>query len=562
MSRERLWNLSPPPPPEYLKAFRGVPPAATQIAYNRGIANPSELRTFLTPDKRLLPDPLLLPDMDRALERLEEAFRQEELIAIYGDFDADGVTATALLHEGLSKLGGRTTPYIPHRTEEGHGLSPQGVAAVRDLGASLILTADCGVSSFDEVEAASDMGIDVLITDHHSPPPDLPHALAVIDPKLKGSQYPSQNLAAVGVVYRLVQALSGRVGEPEDESLLDLVALGTVADLAPLRDENRYLVKRGIEVLNATTRPGIREMFVLAGLSLGEIGTEAISFALGPRINAAGRVDHAMTSYRLLTATSAAEARPLAEELELRNRERQRQSAEVLERAIEQVEAVGVEQLLIMVGAEEYSPGVIGLAAGKLVEQFYRPAIVMTLGKEIVRASARSIPEFNIIDALRQCRDLFLRFGGHSQAAGFIIAKENLEILKSRLLSIAEEKLSGLQLQPSIQIDVQIPLRDLEGRLIKFVGLLEPCGNGNPHPTFLSKGTRVVEVRQLGEEGRHLKLKLRDGSAVWDAIGFGLGSRAEGLASRLDIVYQLKADRRGGHEALQLEILDLAPSRD
>ncbi|MFQ5875474.1 MAG: single-stranded-DNA-specific exonuclease RecJ, partial [Dehalococcoidia bacterium] len=561
MNQERRWVLCPSPPPAYLQTFRGVPRVAAYLAYNRGIATPAQLRSFLTPDSSLLSDPLCLPDMDSALERLERAIRKGELIAIYGDFDADGVTATALLHEGFTKLGGRTTPYIPHRTEEGHGLSLQGLASLRDLGAGLIVTADCGISSFDEVEAAREMGIDVVITDHHSPPPKIPRALAVVNPKREGSEYSFQHLAAVGVAYKLVQALRGAMEKPEDESPLDLVALGTVADIAPLDGENRYLVKRGIEVLNDTARPGIREMVSVAGLALGELDTESISYALGPRINAAGRVDHAMTSYRLLTATSTAEARPLAEELDLRNRERQRQSADVLERATQQVIKGQRDQPLIMVGAEDYPPGVVGPAAGKLVEEFYRPAIVVSLGKEVSRASARSIPEFDIIGALRRCQDLFLRFGGHSQAAGFVIASENLEPLRKRLLSIAEEKLAGLELAPSIRIDAELSLRDLKGRLIKLIGLLAPFGYGNPHPIFLSRGVRVVDVRLLGEEGQHLKLKVRDDPAVWDTIGFGLGSRANDLPPSLDIVYRLKTDRWMGHGALQLEILDTAPSR-
>jgi single-stranded-DNA-specific exonuclease len=338
------------------------------------------------------------------------------------------------------------------------------------------------------------------------------------------------------------------------------VALGTVADLAPLSGENRYLVKRGIEVLNSTTNPGIREMASMAGLSMGRLDTESISYALAPRINAAGRVDHAIISYRLLTATSPTEARPLAEELELRNRERQKQTADILEKASKQVVAALEEDPLLMVGSEDYPAGVVGLAASKLVEEHHRPAIVLALGKEISRASARSIPEFDMIAALRRCQDLFLRYGGHSQAAGFVILNKNLEPLRHRLMSIAEEQLAGVELQPSIQIDLELSLREVKGRLIKLIGLMAPFGYGNPPPTFLSRGIRVVDARVLGDEGKHLRLKLRDGPVVWDAIGFDLGSQADHLAPALDIVYRIKVDHWGGRNALQLELLDLAPS--
>ncbi len=560
MSKKRSWIVSPTPSEERFKAFPGIPRATAHIAYNRGIANLAHLRSFLTPDRGTLHHASLLPDIDIAIERIGRALHRDELIAIYGDFDADGVTSTALLHEGLSALGGRTIPYIPHRTEEGHGLSMGGLAAIRSLGASLILTADCGVSSFAEVEAAQNTGIDVVITDHHSVPLQLPPAIATIDPKRDDSQYPFPQLAAVGVAYKLIQALRESLGQPEDESLLDLVALGTVADVAPLTNENRYLVKRGIEVLNNTPRTGIKELVSAAGLSSEKLDAESISFGLGPRLNAAGRVDHAITSYRLLTATSSTEAQPLAQELNLRNQERQNQTREVLEKAREKVEKTQLDQPLIIVGGEDYPAGVAGLVAAKLVEEYYRPAIVMSLGVEASRASARSIPEFDIAAALRSCDELFLRYGGHRQAAGFVILNDNLEPLQRRLLSAAEEQLSNATLEPSVQIDLELPLRQISGRLIKFTGLLPPFGYGNPPPTFLSKNVRVVGVRTLGDEAQHLRMKLRDGPAVWDAIGFNMGHHAGRPGRHLDIVHRLKMDRWGKRDSLQLELIDMAPA--
>ena len=469
MNSDRRWIMSPPPPEAYLHDLWGVPAPIAHVAYNRGIADRSDLIAFLSPEKTAQYDPLRFSSMEDAVGRIKVAIENDETIGIHGDFDADGVTSSALLHHGLDKLGARTTTYIPHRTNEGHGISARGLTFLNKQGASLIITADCGVSSYAEVVMAQDMGMDIVITDHHSPPSVLPPALAIVDPKLNDSLYPFQHLAAVGVAYKLVQALREALDKEEDDSLLDLVAIGTVADVAPLIGENRTLVKRGLEVLNSTDKAGIRELVSMARLSLGSLDTESIYYGLGPRINAAGRVDHAMTSYRLLCAASAEEARPLAQELELKNRERRKLSKEVTERAVEEVVAKQSDQPILMVGAMDFLPGVVGLAAGKLVERFYRPAIVMSSGRETTRASARSIPDFDIIAAFRKCDDLFIRYGGHAQAAGFIIANENLEPLQRKLVEIASRGLDGVDLRPSSKIDTPLPIKEIDKRLIKFL---------------------------------------------------------------------------------------------
>ena len=559
MNLERRWIMSPPPPESYLRALPDVPFPIAHLAYNRGIADRPELISFLSPEKTETYDPLQFSSMEEAVGRIKAAIETGETIGIHGDFDADGVTSSALLHHGLGKLGAKTTTYIPHRTDEGHGISSLGLTFLCKQGASLIITADCGVSSYSEVVMAQDMGMDVVITDHHTPPSTLPPALAIVDPKLNGSRYPFLHLSAVGVAYKLVQALREAWGKEDDDSLLDLVAIGTVADVAPLIGENRTLVKRGLEVLNSTDKAGIKELVSVAGLSPGSLDAESISYGLGPRINAAGRVDHAMISYRLLCAASAEEARPLAQDLEIKNRERRMLSSEVTERAIEEVVARQSDQPILMVGAKDFLPGVVGLAAGKLVEQFYRPAIVMSIDGDTARASARSIPDFDIIAAFRKCDDLFIRYGGHAQAAGFVIANENLGLLQQRLVELASQELDGVDLRPSQTIDTQLPIKGIDKRLIKFLGLLEPCGFQNPAPVFLAKDARVIDVRLLGDEGQHLRLKLRDGPAVWDAIGFGIGDRAPTVGSDVELVYRLSRDNRSSAGALQLEILDLDP---
>ena len=554
------WTIAPPVPRDNMARYRGIPPSTAQISYNRGLHDLSQIKAFLSIEERPLPDPLLLPDIGPAIERIARAIRDRELIAVYGDFDADGVTATALLNNGLTGLGARTTPYIPHRTEEGHGLSVQGLEQFRALGVDLIVTADCGVSSLEEVKLANEMGIDVIVTDHHTPPPNLPPALAVIDAKRGDSQYPFRELAAVGLAYRTIQALRRHLGHDEDESLLDLVALGSVADMAPLVEDNRNLVKRGLEVLNRAERPGLRELMARAGVSPGALDAESISFSLAPRINAAGRVDHAITSYRLLTATSAAEAQPLAEELNNRNRQRRTHTEEALARVQTKLGDSVIDDPIIITGGPGFEPGVVGLVAGKLAEEHYKPAIVFSMGPEVCRASCRSIPEFDITAALQQCADLFVRHGGHSQAAGFVIANENLDALRARLTEVAAEKLAGLELQPSIKIDVAMPLSQIEARLVKFLQLLEPVGQGNPRPVFLSKRLTPFGARTMGADDSHLRLSLRDGGAIWNAVAFRMGHRIGELRGAIDAVYHIKTDYWQGRERQELELIDFAPA--
>ena len=554
------WVISPPVPRDALARLRAIPISTAQISYNRGLTDLSLIKKFLSIEHRPLPDPNLLPDIAPAIERIAAAIQKRELIAVYGDFDADGVTATALLNNGLTGLGARTTPYIPHRTEEGHGLSVQGLEKFGGLGVGLIITADCGVSSLNEINLANEMGIDVVVTDHHTPPPDLPPALAVIDAKRQDSEYPFRELAAVGLAYRIIQTLRAHLGHDEDESLLDLVALGSVADMAPLVDDNRNLVKRGLEVLNRAERPGLRELMSRAGVDPGNLDAESISFTLAPRINAAGRVDHAITSYRLLTATSSAEAQPLAEELNTRNRQRRSHTEDAFAKAQAQVGDSPVSSPIIIAGGPGFEPGVVGLVAGKLSEEHYKPAVVLSTGPEISRASCRSIPEFDITAALQQCADLFIRHGGHSQAAGFVIANENIEELKGRLAEIAAERLGSLDLQPSIKIDVVMPLTQIEARLLKFIQLLEPVGQGNPRPMFLSKRLTPLGIRTMGADGSHLRMSLQDGASVWNAVAFKMGHRIGELTGPIDAVYHIKTNRWKGRERLELEMVDFAPA--
>ena len=530
-----------------------------QLLHNRGIENPADFEPFLTIDERLAHDPLLLPDIDRAVTRILRALLGDEIIAIYGDFDADGVTGTVLLMEGISLLGGRVLPYIPHRIDEGHGLNCSALNTLKEQGVSLVVTVDCGINGALEVEHGRKLGLDIIITDHHEPSAISPHALAAIDPKLSGSAYPFRELAGVGVAYKLLQALfaaTGRTGQCDD--FLDLVVLGTITDMVSLTGENRYLAKRGLEVLNRSQRVGIQELARCAGLEMGKLNEESISYMLGPRLNASGRMDHALLSYELLIASSREQASELAARLEVDNCQRQKLTAEFVAKSKEKLLLEGIDQPLLMVGGSDYPSGVAGVVAGKLTDEFYRPAIVLRLDEETAKGSARSIPEFDIVAALTKCQDLLIRFGGHQRAAGFVVSRDNIDQLRQCLLEIAGQELAGVDLRPAITVDAEIPLSSLTGETYKAVNKFAPFGQGNPAPALLSRKVQLLDSRKIGNNGGHLKLKLRNGKVVWDAIAFDLGDRE--LASHLDIVYNLQAESWNGRETLRLNIIDFLPS--
>ena len=553
------WNLLPTVPDKYLaKAFR-LPPLVVQLLYNRGITEPSQLESFLTIDKRLSADPFLLPDMERAVARIYQALFSGENTAVYGDFDADGITATALLVQGLTSLGGKAIPYIPHRLTEGYGLKAAALENLARQGISLVITVDCGVTALPEIKKAKKLGLDIIVTDHHTPLPEIPPATAVVNPKLPGSNYPFYELTGAGVAFKLVQALFQGMGkEAQLDELIDLAAVGTIADIAPLVGENRYLVKQGLKLINENPRLGIREMITQAELKAGSIDAEIISWILAPRLNAAGRLEHAIASYRLLTTDSPQEAQRLAAWLEQKNTERQSLTTKTLAQAREQILAQGISPLLIAMD-RDYPIGIAGLVAGRIAEEFYRPTIVIRTGEQLSSGSCRSIPEFNIILALNQCSDLFTHFGGHSQAAGFTLPTSNLPRLRGQLLEIATAQLAGLDLRPRLDIDAEVKLPELGGNTFQLIQRLAPFGRGNPLPAFLSRKVEVVECRTMGSNREHLKLKLKQNSTVWDAVGFRLGNNLTEVTSYLDIVYNLEIDQWRGEERLRLNILDFAP---
>ena len=496
--------------------------------------------------------------MHQAVTRIYQALLSGENIAIYGDYDVDGITATALLVQGLSILGSKAIPYIPHRLTEGYGLTTTALENLQQQGISLVITVDCGITSIAEVKRARRKGLDLVITDHHTPLPEIPPAVAIVNPRLPDSTYPSPELSGVGVAFKLLQALFGSLGKDDQaDKLLDLVALGTIADMSPLVGENRYLVREGLKLINTTPRPGIKEMITRAGINLGNIDTEKVSWVIAPCLNSAGRLAHALTSYNLLMTDSPQEAGELAAWLEEKNAERQRLTTTSMTKAREHILAKGISPLLLT-DDNDYHIGIAGLVANRLSEEFYRPAIVVKTGEIFSSGSCRSIPEFNIIAALTQYSHLLTRFGGHSQAAGFTLPTRNLAQLEQHLSRLAATQLDGVDLRPHLDIDTLVTLPELGGDTFQVTRLLAPFGRGNPVPAFLSRCVEVVDCCTIGNGKEHLRLKLKQDGTAWDGVAFRLGNHLAEVTSRLDIVYNLEVDRWGGNERLRLNILDFA----
>ncbi len=535
------------------------PPLIRHLLWHRGLRTLADAAAFVdgSPPES---DPLLLPDAEAALRRLRQAIDDGEKIAVYGDFDVDGVTASAILIDGLRALSGNVVSYLPDRFREGYGVNNGAIDSLHGQGASLIVTADCGTSNVAEVDHARGLGIDVVILDHHTIPPQLPAAVAIVNPKRKENRYPEPELASGGIAYKLMVALYGLMGRYFDaERYLDLVALSTVCDVAPLQNENRVLVKRGLRALSRTRRPGLRALLEASGCDPRYVDADTIGYVLGPRLNAAGRLAHARLALDLLLEDDADRAMPRALELTALNQQRQQATAAAMALAQELLAAEDPAAPLIFLGHAEIPSGIVGLVAGRLAEERYRPAVVYEMGEETSRASCRSIPEFDITAALRSCPELMLRFGGHRAAAGFTAENAKLPALKAALVRHASDALAGIDLTPGIDIDASIPLHRVTGHLIQALLRLAPFGAANPEPAFLSRDLEVTDVRVIGSDGGHLRLSLRDGRVTWPAIAFGFGEACVQIGQRLDVVYSFSADR-GTEGGLELRVKDMAPA--
>jgi single-stranded-DNA-specific exonuclease len=560
------WRIAPPAPSTFFAQTPAIPPLVAQILYNRGLAAADDIDAFLQGAFRA-DNPFIMKDIPVAVSLLRQAIARHDPIVIYGDYDVDGVTAAAILIQTLQALGAQVKGYIPNRLDEGYGLNIDAITELAQGGARVLITVDCGIRSLDEIATARRLGMTTIVTDHHHVGPALPRADAVINPRRADCTYPFKDLAGVGVAYKLAQALlraNKQVPLPatqfvlNETDLLDLVALGTIADMAPLLGENHMLVIKGLSALNEARRPGLSALLELSGIAPGTVTAKSIGFVLAPRLNAAGRISEAMTSLDLLLAVDMQAALPLAQELNSLNEERRSMTTEVQDRAREMVMARGEAPPLLFAASTDFPHGVVGLAASRLLDEFYRPAVVVSIEDEWSKGSARSIPEFHITEALDMMSDVLARYGGHSAAAGFTVPTDRLPEVEARLLAMAREQLAGLTLAPTLQVDAETPLEALSWDLYHAMERLEPFGYGNAVPLLVSRNARVVEGRAVGADGRHLKLRLADEhGVVWDAIAFRQGDWIRRLPCRIDLAYMLEANVWNERVNLQLNVQDI-----
>lgn len=557
----RRWHVLPVAPDSLQRDMPDKNPVLLQVLYNRGLTDPKEVDGFINGRYLQSTDPFLLPDMDKAVERIKHAIENEQIIVVYGDFDADGVTSTVLLIEALRGLGinrRNAQPYIPDRVDEGYGLNNDALTHIRDeIGADLVITVDCGIRSVAEVEHANSIGLDMIVTDHHSIGDQMPPALAIINPKRADSAYPETMLAGVGIAYKLVQALQQHMPDRvnfNEADLLDLVAIGTVADLAPLLGENRQLVKRGLVELNKVNRPGIGALMRLANLKRGKMTAESIGFGIGPRINAAGRLAKAYTAAKLLIVNNDMQAGSHAQDLEALNKERRSLTKKLTDLADELVDPTDP---ILIANHEDFVGGVVGLVASSLANKHYRPAIVMERGEAFSRGSCRSIPEFHVTQALESVSDILERFGGHAQAAGFTVANENLDEFSERLKAFTTDKLGGLDLIPSITIDTEIEFSEINFALYESLQKLEPTGYANATAVFVSRNVHIDSFRAVGSDASHLQLMVTDGKNYVKGIAFRQGAWVECMPKTADIVFKLSVNEWRGETNLQLMVEDI-----
>ncbi len=553
----RLWRL---PDAVDLSALDGAPwpRLLSRLLLARGIRSMEEARALLDPPAA--PGrPADLPQIEIAVARLARACARGEHVAVFGDFDVDGVTSTAILVEALSALGARPLPYLPHRTLEGYGPNAAAIRELAERGASLLVTADCGTSAVEEVAQAGALGVETVILDHHAIPPELPAALAIVNPRLDEASEGAEP-AACGIAYSVSHRLHEELGAPYDpEPHAALAALGTICDLAPMVGWNRDLVRYGLDALSRSSRPGLRALAEIAGGSLADASADLCGWVLGPRINAAGRMEHAQLALDLLLAPSAAEAEPLAHWLEQLNTRRRSETEEARAQIAALLGEGEISDPLLIAASPAIAAGLAGPLASRLVDEYGRPAIVIHLSDGTGRASCRSIPGFDITELLRRHGELFLSYGGHRAAAGFSIDERRLPEARRRLLADAAGHLDAELLTPTIDVDAGLPLADASRDLLGWLRRLAPHGPGNPVPTFVAPRVLVASARSIGRDGRHLRFTARAGGASWRAIAFGNAEHMVPSGGVADIVYRFREDRRDGD--LELEVLDLRPAR-
>jgi single-stranded-DNA-specific exonuclease len=534
-----------------------ISPMLAQVLANRNIKTPLEAERFLNASHQDMHDPNLFSGMRKAVELIKGARERNDNVMIFGDYDADGITSIALLKGALKKAGLKVSYYLPHRIKEGYGLTRNILQTVKENNVKLLITVDCGISNHREIEELKRHGVDVIITDHHEPStPSLPCADSIIDPKAAGSGYPYRDLAGVGVAYKLAQAISNsRMLED-----LDLVALGTIADSAPLTGENRVFAREGLQRISKAERPGIMALIESAGMRERKFNSTFVSFILAPRINASGRMSSAEVSLRLLMSRTVEEAQDFAKVIELYNRERQKVEGRIMQEAEDLInkEINFKEHKIIVIAKDGWHQGVLGIVASKIADKFYRPAIVISLDEELCKGSARSVKSFHLFNALVECKHHLDSFGGHAHAAGLQITRDSIDDFRTSINRLAHEKMTLEDLLPSLEVDMELSLSDVNEDVAAELEQLDPLGAGNPEPLFYTRNL-MLKGEPLSLQRDTLKFWVTDGSITYQAIGFGMGGFKESLlaAGRFDLVYTPRIDTWREESSLILEVKDI-----
>ncbi len=556
MIRKQKWRVRRPLQYEATAALSDYTPIQQTLLLARGIRSNTEAVKFLNPDGSLCIEPFQLSGMERAVELIWETVQAGRKICIYADYDADGITAAALLYEFFGMQQTVVEVYFPDRFREGYGLHNDAIRQLAEGQVDLLITVDCGIRGIEQTALAKELGMKVIITDHHLPGAQAPVSDATINPNLPSDEYPFKALAGVGVAYKLVQALSSTApGRIDPEQFLDYVALGTIADIVPLVGENRFMVQQGLQRTNESIRPGIEALINISGVPKGSVNSGSVGFRLGPRINAAGRLASARHAFDLLIERETKKAQLLAERLDRLNKERQKLTDSVVDRL--KVEPPSENDKLVVSFDREYHQGVVGLAASRATDLYYRPAFVGTVGKNETRGSARSIPGFHVTQALDSIAPLLRRYGGHQSAAGFTFENSKRDAFIDSLFQVAEERIDDEMLVPVQQVDACIKLDTINEDLMSFLDRLEPFGSQNDQPVFCSEHVNVLSRRTVGADGAHLKLTLEQGGRPFDAIGFRLGGLSPELPDQVDVAFRLERNHYLGYETLQLNVVDI-----
>lgn len=544
-------------------------PVVLKLLAQRGIKSEDDIKEFINPNyEKGIFDPFLFSEMRKAMERLQRVDKEKENILVFGDYDADGVTSALVVKKSLDEAGFKTLVYIPHKEKEGYGLNKEAVQGFLDKDVKLVITTDCGIANKKEVEEIKNIGIDVIVTDHHHVPPEIPDAVAVINPKIENSGYPFIDLAGVGVSFKFAQAIFDTFIPEKKEQikwLLDLVVIGTIADLVPLIGENRVLAKYGLLVLSKTKRVGLQEMFKVGRILIDENNfpdAQKISFQIAPRINAASRMSHAEKALFLLDEENRAKARDMALDLENQNSNRQKETQQVVSEADKIVQNAFKDKNFLFLVSEHFPVGIVGLVAGRVADKYNRPTAALKKEKNESKGSFRSIPQINIIEQIEKCSDLLIKYGGHSQAAGITIKNENLDKFYEKLDTLIDKELKGMDLSPEIEVDIEIDPKDIDFGLVEDLKKMEPFGQGNKEPVFMLKNLTIQDLKWLGNGEKHLKLFLQpeDGSPkLFEAIGFSMLDRFGDIkvGDKINLLCNLSQDEWNGSKKIQMKIIDL-----